>query len=152
MGFRAYSRSKAAYFDTRLACQTTLKVHQTTTDLVPHGRLAVLSGVHAFAASSGSAASGSALGSKRALASMAMVADAAGVRGGLPCGSGSASDGVPGRGLRHTGVLCSLLACQAGQETWLAASGGGRGGGCASAGHDDECMYLWLLGCVEEWF
>ena len=106
----------AAYLDTRLASQATLKVHQTTTDLVAHGRLAVLSasGVNSLAASSGGAASGSVLGSKRTLASVAMVTDAAGVCGGLSGGGGSTSDRVPGSGLRDTGVLCGLLASQTG--------------------------------------
>ena len=135
--FRVCFDSRISYLDTRLASQATLKVHQTTTELVAHGRLAVLSGVHSLAASSGSAASGSALGSKRSLASVAMVADTAGVCGGLPGGGGSASDGVSGSGLRDTGVLCGLLASQAGQQTWLAAGGGGRSGGCACADHDD---------------
>lgn len=149
---RFHFRSKPSHLDTGLASQAALKVHQTTTDLVAHGRLAVLGGVHSLAASGGSAASGSALGSKRSLASMTMVADAAGVCGGLPCGGGSASDGVSGSGLRDTGVLCGLLASQAGEETWLAAGGGGGSGGCASAGHDDVCvdwMVSWLVGCVK---
>ena len=136
---------KASYLDTGLASQATLKVHQTTTDLVAHRRLAVLSGVHSLTASGGSAASGSALGSKRSLASVAMVADTAGVCGGLPCGGGGASDGVSGGGLRDTGVLCGLLASQAREETWLTASGGGGSGSCASAGHDDVCVD-WLVG------
>lgn len=97
----------------------------------------MLSGVHSLAASSGGAASGSALGSKRSLAGVAMVADAAGVCGGLSGGRGSASDGVSRSGLRDTGVLCGLLACQAGEEAWLAAGGGGGSGSCASANHDD---------------
>ena len=137
VGSRVYWRNKAAYLDTGLASQATLEVHQTTTDLVAHGRLAVLSSVHSLAASSGSAASGSALGSKRSLASVAMVADTAGVCGGLPGGGGSASDGVSGSGLRDTGVLCRLLAGKAGQQTWLAAGGGGGSGSCACADHDD---------------
>ena len=81
-----------------------------------------------------------------------MVADTAGVCGGLPCGGGGASDGVSGSGLRDTGVLCGLLASQAGEETWLAAGGGGGSGGCASAGHDDVCvdwLVGWLVGCVK---
>lgn len=97
----------------------------------------MLSGVHSLAASSGSAASGSALGSKRSLAGVAMVADAAGVCGGLPGGGGSAGDGVSGSGLRDTGVLSRLLASKAGEETWLAAGGGGGSSGCACADHDD---------------
>ena len=141
---------KASYLDTGLASQATLKVHQTTTDLVAHGRLAVLSSVYSLAASCGGATGGSALGSKRSLASMAMVTDAAGVCGGLPCGGGSASDGVSGGGLRDTGVLCGLLASQAREETWLTASGGGRSGSCASAGHDDVCVD-WLVGWLVGW-
>jgi hypothetical protein len=61
--FRLSFDSTSAYLDTRLACQATLKVHQTTTDLVAHGRLAVLGGVHSLAASSGSTTGGGALGS-----------------------------------------------------------------------------------------
>ena len=140
MLFQYCFRSKAAYLDTGLASQATLEVHQATTDLVAHSRLAMLRGVHSLAASGGSATSGSALGSKRSLASMAMVADAIGVCGGLSGGGGSASDGVSGSRLRDTGVLCGLLACQAGKKAWLAASGGGGSGGCASAGHDDICV------------
>ena len=96
--------ASASSLDTRLACQATLKVHQTTTDLVAHGRLAVLSGVDALAASSGGAASGSALGSKRSLAGVAMVTNAARVGSGLPGGGGSACDGVSRSRLRDTGV------------------------------------------------
>lgn len=97
----------------------------------------MLSGVYSLATGSGSAASGSALGSKRSLSSMAMVADAVGVCGGLSGRGGSASNGVPRSGLRDTGVLCGLFACQTGEEAWLAAGGGGGSGGCAGAGHDD---------------
>ena len=83
---------------------------------------------------------------------MTMVADAVGVCGGLSGRSGSASDGVSGSGLRDTGVLCGLLACQTGEEAWLTAGGGGGSGGCASTCHDDVCLYVlvgWLFGCVK---
>lgn len=128
---------KKAYLDTRLASQATLEVHQSTTELVAHGRLAVLcaSSRHALAAGSGGAASGSAFGSKRALTGMAVVAKAAGVCCGLPGGGGGTSDGVPGSGLRDTSGLGCLLASQAGQEAWFATSGTGRSGSCAGAGH-----------------
>ena len=150
VGFRICFRNATAYLDTGLASQAAFQVHQTTTDLVAHGRLAVLSGVHSLAASGGSATGGSALGSKRSLASVAMVVDAAGVCCSLPGSGGSASDGVSGSRLRDTGVLCGLLACQAGEETWLAAGGGGGSDGCASAGHDDVCVD-WLVGWLVGW-
>jgi len=128
---------QVAYLDTRLASQATLEVHQSTAELVAHGRLAVLSAScrHTLAASSCGAASGGALGSKRALAGVAVVAQAAGVCCGLPGGGGSTSDGVPGSGLRDTSGLGCLLASEAGQEAWFATSGSGRSGSCASAGH-----------------
>lgn len=66
---------------------------------------------------------------------MTVVANAAGVCGGLPGCCCGASDGVPGSGLCDAGVLC-LLASETGQETWLSTGGGCRSGGCASAGHD----------------
>lgn len=63
VGVRVRFDGEATYLDTRLASQATLEVHQATTDLVAHGRLAVLSGVHSLAASSGGTSGGSALGS-----------------------------------------------------------------------------------------
>ena len=105
---------------------------------------------HALAASSGSCTGGSALGSERSLASVAMMTDATGVCCGLPGGGSSTSDGVSGSGLRDASGLCRLLACQAGQETWLAAGGACVSGSCASAGHDDGLCWSWTLEYVSE--
>lgn len=102
---------------------------------------------HALSApgSSGAVSAGamsSALGGKRALASVAVVANATRVCCSLPGGGCRTSDWVGRCRLCHASGLGGLLASEAGEETGLAASGGS--GSCASAGH---CVEGYVVVC-----
>ena len=124
------------HLHTRLASQTALEVGQSPTNLIAHRRLAMLSS-HSLGTTGGrravsaSATDARALGSQRAFASMAVVANTTGVCCRLPGRSRGAGDWVSGSGLGDSGVLCCLLACQTRHEAGLC---GGGGGACAGHG------------------
>jgi hypothetical protein len=139
------------HLDARLAQQTTLEVRHRSGHLVPHRRLAVLGACRLCTAARGrravgaSASGAGALGGQGAFAGVAVVADAAGVCGGLPGGGGGAGERVSGRRLCDAGGL-RLLAGQAVHEAGLC---GGGGGACAGHGVLIEwsgvgrCVFLW---------
>lgn len=146
---RQHHKCKTTNLDTRLASKSALEVHHLAADLVAHRRLAlVVGGGHALRApgSSGTVGAGamsSTLGGKRALASVAVVTNATGVRCGLPGSGCGASNWVGGSRFCHASGLSGLLAGKTGEETGLAASSGS--GSCASASH---CVGSYVVVCV----